>query len=47
MSRVRLSYSPHCILRDGAVVACWAHNPEVVGSTPTPATNNGKVAVII
>lgn len=26
------------ILRDRAVVACWAHYPEVVGSSPTPAT---------
>lgn len=26
------------ILRDRAVVARWAHYPEVVGSNPTPAT---------
>lgn len=25
-------------MRDGAAEACRAHNPEVVGSTPTPAT---------
>ncbi len=25
--------------RGGAVVARWAHNPEVVGSNPAPATN--------
>lgn len=24
--------------RGGAVVARWAHNPEVVGSNPAPAT---------
>ena len=24
--------------RDGAVVACWAHNPEVGGAIPSPAT---------
>jgi hypothetical protein len=27
------------ITRGGAVVACRAHNPEVVGSNPAPATN--------
>jgi hypothetical protein len=27
------------ILRGGAVVARWAHNPKVVGSNPAPATN--------
>ena len=26
-------------LRGGAVVARWAHNPKVVGSSPAPATN--------
>ena len=26
------------ILRGGAVVARWAHNPKVVGSSPAPAT---------
>ena len=26
-------------LRDRAVVARWAHNPEVAGSNPAPATN--------
>ena len=26
-------------MRGGAVwLACWAHNPEVVGSNPTPAS---------
>ena len=25
--------------RGGAVVARWAHNPKVVGSSPAPATN--------
>ena len=24
--------------RDGAVVARWAHNPKVAGSSPAPAT---------
>ncbi len=27
--------------RGGAVVARWAHNPKVVGSSPAPATNAG------
>ncbi len=27
--------------RDGAVVARWAHNPKVGGSSPPPATNQG------
>ena len=26
------------IPRGGAVVARWAHNPKVVGSSPAPAT---------
>ena len=26
--------------RDGAVVARWAHNPKVAGSSPAPATNS-------
>ncbi len=26
------------ILRGGAVVARWAHNPKVIGSNPVPAT---------
>ena len=25
-------------MRDGAVVARWAHNPKVAGSSPAPAT---------
>ena len=29
--------------RDGAVVARWAHNPEVGGSNPSPATNGSLV----
>ena len=31
------------ILRGGAVVARWAHNPKVIGSNPVPATNFLKV----
>ena len=31
------------ILRGGAVVARWAHNPKVVGSNPTPATRNKRL----
>ena len=30
-------------MRGGAVVARRAHNPEVVGSNPTPATRNGDL----
>ena len=30
------------ILRGGAEVARWAHNPKVVGSNPAPATNFHK-----
>ena len=26
------------IVRGGAVVARWAHNPKVIGSNPVPAT---------
>ena len=29
---------PLATTRGGAVAARWAHNPEVVGSNPTPAT---------
>ena len=25
--------------RDGAVVACWAHNPKVGGSNPSPVNH--------
>ncbi len=28
----------NAIMRGGAVVARWAHNPKVVGSSPAPAT---------
>ena len=28
----------HKTSRDGAVVARWAHNPKVAGSSPAPAT---------
>ncbi len=28
------------ISRDGAVVARWAHNPKVAGSSPAPATKS-------
>ena len=28
--------------RDGAVVARWAHNPKVGGSSPPPATNEDE-----
>ena len=31
-----------CSPRGGAVVARRAHNPKVVGSNPTPATNERK-----
>ena len=30
---------PKNIVRDRAGVARWAHNPKVVGSNPSPATN--------
>ena len=30
------------ILRGGAVVARWAHNPKVVGSNPAPATKKSR-----
>ena len=29
--------------RNGAVVARWAHNPEVVGSNPASATNHKEI----
>ncbi len=28
--------------RDGAVVARWAHNPKVAGSSPAPATKESE-----
>lgn len=31
--------------RDRAVVAHWAHNPEVVGSNPAPATKARRVTL--
>ena len=41
-ARVRISIPPpyknFYLSRDGAGVARWAHNPEVVGSNPSPAT---------
>ena len=30
--------------RGGAVVARWAHNPEVVGSNPAPATKQKSLS---
>ena len=30
--------------RDGAVVARWAHNPKVIGSSPVPATKQKEVS---
>ena len=35
-------FAPTKILRDGAEVARWAHNPKVVGSNPAPATKKDK-----
>ena len=40
---VRIPLSPpfyviYYLSRDGAAVARWAHNPEVIGSNPFPAT---------
>ena len=32
------------IVRDRAGVARWAHNPKVVGSNPSPATNKNPLA---
>ncbi len=42
---VRIPLSPpfNYLSRDGAAVARWAHNPEVVGSNPSPATNGSLV----
>jgi len=37
-----ISYNSLTATRDGAVVARRAHNPKVVGSNPTPATNRGR-----
>ena len=33
--------------RDGAVVARWAHNPKVAGSSPAPATKEGCFSGIL
>ena len=43
LTYARLSTKPYeneCSTRGRAVVARRAHNPEVVGSNPTPATNS-------
>ena len=32
--------------RGGAVVARWAHNPEVVGSNPAPATKIKSFSIL-
>ena len=31
------------LVRGGAVVARWAHNPKVVGSNPAPATKTNSL----
>ena len=31
--------------RDGAVVARWAHNPKVAGSSPAPATKKERMEI--
>ncbi len=31
------------LLRLGAEEACWAHNPEVIGSKPIVVTKNKKI----
>ena len=36
---IKFSVLLHSTLRGGAVVARWAHNPKVAGSSPAPATN--------
>jgi hypothetical protein len=36
-SQIRRSFSYKNILRGGAEVARWAHNPKAVGSNPAPA----------
>ena len=33
-------------MRGGAVVARWAHNPKVVGSSPAPATKEEDINLI-
>jgi hypothetical protein len=33
------NYICNLIVRGGAEVARWAHNPKVTGSSPVPATN--------
>jgi hypothetical protein len=36
------------IMRGGAVVARWAHNPKVIGSNPIPATiNRASVKIVV
>ncbi len=38
-------HSQNATMRGGAVVARWAHNPKVVGSSPAPATKNGRLNI--
>ena len=41
---VNVKFAPELILRGGAVVARWAHNPKVGGSNPPSATQKSLVA---
>ena len=38
---------PKNIVRDRAGVARWAHNPKVVGSNPSPATNKTAATYVV
>jgi hypothetical protein len=38
MTTTKNTFAIQKIVRGGAVVARWAHNPKVVGSNPAPAT---------
>jgi hypothetical protein len=42
----KLALLLHAILRGGAVVARWAHNPKVAGSSPAPATKKPAYQLI-
>ena len=40
--KVTRKYRKDTLTRGGAMVARWAHNPKVVGSSPTPAPKQRK-----
>ncbi len=42
VSKKSCNFALEITTRDGAVVARWAHNPKVAGSSPAPATKESE-----